>query len=94
MQLKDEELFEYTPVEWRFSAVTPSVFGLDPWATLIPPAILYGLSSEKGMFYFFVVFVFVAVVIYVAAFTKHQTIGSWLHALRTRYIQRLQWETD
>lgn len=94
MQLNEENLFSYSPVEWRFSGLTPNVFGLDPLIVLALPAVLLGLSREYGLLYFVFILLFVFLCLYVSIFTSSRSIRSWLQAMTTRYFQRCQWGTE
>lgn len=94
MRLNDENLFEYTNVEWRFSGVAPSVFGIDPIIVAAPVGLFLGLSRQWGLIYFFFLALFVILCIYVKFFTDYRSVGAWVHSVRTRYFQRCQWETE
>jgi hypothetical protein len=93
MQLNQENMFDYTPTEWRFSGIMPQFYGLDPVIVVALPALFLGLSRGFGTIYFILLALFTAICVYVGFFTTYQTVTSWLHSLRTRYLQRCQWET-
>lgn len=94
MQLDDENEFRYTPIDWRFSGTMPQVFGIDPIIVIAFPAVFLGLSKQYGLLYFVLLAAFIAICVYVAAFTSYPTVGQWLHSLRTRYVQRGEWGTS
>lgn len=94
MKLDNEAEFEYSTVEWRFSGVTPTFFGLDPIIVFALPALLIGLAKQLSLPYFLALAAFIGICIYVSFFTSHRNLFDWIGAMRTKYLQRCQWGTE
>ena len=84
----------YIDIEWRFSGLRPSVFGLDPMVIVVVPLAFAGLRFGFPTIWFVILGLFVVLALYVAMATGYSRVVDYLYAQRTKYVQRGRWPVE
>lgn len=85
---------DYINIEWRFSGLRPSFFGMDPLVVLVVPLTFAGLRFGWPMIWFILLGLFVVLCLWVGFGTGYSRVVDYLYAQKTKYIQRGRWPVE